>query len=118
MPAAINIDFEGGMIGALGHGCLFHLSKNIFKHVQQLGLQQMYLNNDIFRENMRMIPAPSFVPVQDTIATFDRLSQHCGNAEQPILNYFENSFVGEVRGGQRFPPNSSCFVECKFTCSK
>ena len=64
----------------------------------------MYLNDDIFRDNIRMIPALSFVPVQDTIAAFDRLSQHCGNAEQPILNYFENTFVGEVRGGQRFLP--------------
>ena len=111
MPADINIDFEAGMIGALGqvyplssiHGCLFHLSKNVFKHVQQLGLQQMYLNDDIFRENICMIPALSFVPVQYTIAAIDRLSQHCGNAE-PILNYFENTYVSEVRGGQRFPP--------------
>ena len=63
MPADINIDFEAGMIGALGqvypifsvHGCLFHLSKNVFKHVLQLGLQQMYLNDDIFRKNIRMI---------------------------------------------------------------
>ena len=50
-----------------------------------------------------MIPALSFIPVQHTVAAFDLLSQHGGNAEQPILNYFENTFVGEDRGGQRFP---------------
>ena len=99
VSADIKIDFEAGMIGALGqvyplsslHGCWFHLSKNVFKHVQQLGSQQMYLNDDIFRENIRMIPALSFVPVHDTVAASDRLSQHYGNAEQPILNYLENT---------------------------
>ena len=112
VPADVNVDFEAGMIRALGqvyplssvHGCLFHLSKNVFKHVQEFGLQQMYMNDDIFRANIHMIPALSFVPVQDTVAAFDRLSQHCGNAEQAILNYFENTYVGEVRGGQRLPP--------------
>ena len=74
----------------------FHLSKKVFTHVQQLGLQQMYLDDDIFRENIRMIPALSFVPVQDTVAAFDRLSQHCGNAEQPIFlsTDFSSFFFG------------------------
>ena len=94
VPADINIDFEAGTIGALGqvyplssvHGCLFHLSKNVFKHVQQLGLQQMYLDDDIFRENIRMIPALNFV-----ILYMTRL----------LNNQF---YVGEVRGDHRFPP--------------
>ena len=47
------------------HGCLFHLSKNDFKHVHEFGLQQMYLQDDeVFQENIRMLPALSFVPVR------------------------------------------------------
>ena len=48
------IDFEVSMLGVLTQiypatpqiGCLFHLSKNVFKHVQKL--QQLYLNDQIF----------------------------------------------------------------------
>ena len=84
IPADINIDFERGMIGAIRqvyplcpiYGCLFHLSKNVYKHVQELGLQQMYQEDELFRENIRMIHSLSFVPVQDTVAAFDRLTQH------------------------------------------
>ena len=31
------------------------------------------------------------------------MSRHCDNAEQPVFNFFANTYVGEVRGGQRFP---------------
>ena len=100
------------------YGCLFHLTKNVYKHVQELGLQQMYKEDELFRENIRMIPSLSFVPIQDTVAAFDRLTQHCGIAEQPVLNYFEHVYIGEVRGGQTPPTNiSSGLVECKYTYS-
>ena len=54
-------------------GCLFHLSKNVFKHV--LGLQQLYLNDQLFRS---MIPALSFVVIEDTFAALEKLCNHCG----------------------------------------
>ena len=112
IPADLNIDFERGMIGAILqvyplcpiYGCLFHLSKNVYKQVQQLGLQQMYQEDELLRENIRMIPSLSFVPVQDTVAAFDHLTQHCGIAEKPVFNYFECAYIGEVCGGQRLPP--------------
>ena len=69
------IDFEQSMMGALDRvyplvpqkGCLFHLSKNIYKHVQNEGLTQLYLNDAVFRTNRRMISAISFAPIADTI---------------------------------------------------
>ena len=58
------------MIGALDRvypivpqkGYLFHLSKC----VQHEGLSQLYMNDDVFRNNIRMISALSFVPIADT----------------------------------------------------
>ena len=76
-------------------GCLFHLSKNVYKKVQESGLQPLYNNDPVFRENIRMIPALSFVPIQDTVAAFDELSRHSGNAEQPVLDYYETNYIGE-----------------------
>ena len=83
------IDFEQSMIGALDRvypavpqkGCLFHLSKNIYKRVQQEGLSQLYMNDDVFRTNIRMISALSFVPTADTVQAFDALCNHAGNQE-------------------------------------
>ena len=112
IPANIAIDFEMAMIQALGQvypyspawGCLFHLSKNVFKRVKELGLQQRYVNDPVFRGNIRMIAALSFVPTQDVIAAFNSLCQHCGNDEQLVLDYFETNYIGELRRGRRIPP--------------
>ena len=73
-------------------GCLFHHSKNVFKHVQKLGLQQLYLNDQLFRS---MIPALSFVVIEDTFAALEKLSNHCG----ALLDYFETYYIVELRRG-------------------
>ena len=78
-------------------GCLFHLSKNVYKRVQNEGMLQLYMNDEQFRTNIRMISALSFVPI------FDALSNHAGNQEQVILDYFESN-IGELRRGGRLVP--------------
>ena len=88
-------------------GCLFHLSKNIYKHVQNEGLTQLYLNDAVFRTNIRMISAISFAPIADTIKALDELCNHVGNQEQVILDYFESTYIGEMRRGRRLPPRFS-----------
>ena len=51
MPHSLMTDFESSMLSALNQiypgitqvGCLFHLAKNVFRRVQDIGLQQNYL---------------------------------------------------------------------------
>ena len=105
------INFKQSMMGALDQvyyvvpqkGCLFHLSKNVYKRVQNEGMLQLYMNDEQFRTNIRMISALSFVPIADTIQAFDALSNHAGNQEQVILDYFESN-IGELRRGRRLVP--------------
>ena len=81
MPHSLMTDFESSMLSALNQtypgipqvGCLFHLPKNVFRCVQGIGLQQNYLTDPLFRGNIRMIHALSFVPVQEVILAFDEL---------------------------------------------
>ena len=81
MPHSLMTDFESSMLSALNQthpgipqvGCLFHLEKNVFRYVQDIGLQQNYLTDPLFRGNIRMIPALNFVPVQNVILAFDEL---------------------------------------------
>ena len=76
---SITIDFEQSMMGAFDQvypivsqkGCLFHLAKNVDKRVQNEGMSQLYMNDEEFRTNIRMISALSFVPIADTIQVFD-----------------------------------------------
>ena len=92
--APIMIDFEQACIGAITmvfpnasvYGCLFHLTKSIYRHVQANGLQQQYLNDNLFRTNIRMIGALAFVPLADILQSFNVLSQHCVGNEQGILD--------------------------------
>ena len=72
---SIMIDFEQGMIAALCQeypllprkSCLFYLSKSIYRHVQELGLSQHFMNDEQFWTNIRMVGALSFVPIEDTV---------------------------------------------------
>ena len=62
VPHSIMGDFQQGMIVALNQehpslppkGCLFRLSKSIYRHVQELGLSQSYMNDEQFRTNIRI----------------------------------------------------------------
>ena len=95
MPHSLMTEFESIMLSALNQiypgipqvGYLFHLAKNVFRRVQDIGLQQNYLTNPLFRGNIRMISALSFVLVQDVILALNELCNHCGIDEQPVHNY-------------------------------
>ena len=101
MPHSLMTDFESSMVSALNHtypdipqvGYLFRLARNVFRLVQDIGLQQNYLMNQLFRGNIRMIPALSFVLFQDVILAFDELCNHCGIDEQAVLDYFETNYI-------------------------
>lgn len=79
-------------------GYLFHLTKNAFRHVQDIGLQQKYLMYPLFRDSIRMILALSFVPVQDIILAFDEPCNHCGIDEQPVLGSVETNTLESCEG--------------------
>ena len=72
--------------------------------MQDNELQQNYFTDLLFRGNVRMIPALSFVPVQDVRLAFDELCNHCGIDEPSVLDYFETNYIGVLRRGQRLLP--------------
>ena len=63
MPHNLMTDFESSMLSRLNQmypgitqvGCLFHLAKDVFRTVQDIGLQKNYLTNPLFRVNICMI---------------------------------------------------------------
>ena len=73
---------------------MFHFSKNVYKRVQDEGMSQLYMNDEEFHTNIRMISALSFIPIADTIQAFDALSNQVGDQDQVILDYSESKYIG------------------------
>ena len=93
VPNSINVDFE---IRAIKRVWL------PFSPIEANGLAALYLNDQVFRNNIRMICALAFVPIPDNQRSFNALCQICGNV--PIIVYFATNYVGELRNGIRRPP--------------
>ena len=85
-------------------GCLSHLSNNVFRRLQDIGLKQNYLPDLLFRSNIRMIPALSFFPVQNVILTFDELCNYRAIDEHPAPDYSETKDIAELQKAQRLLP--------------
>ena len=111
-PQTILTDFERGAINAVANvypnvtpkGCLFHLTSNVYKNVQRLGLQQEYIQNAQFRGDVQLISALPFVPLYDVVASFELILENAGALAMPVFEYFESTYIGPVRANVRQLP--------------
>jgi len=79
--------------------CFFHLAQCVYRKVQANGLQQKYIEDEQFNLDIKMIPALAFVPEDAVEETFESLADNISADAQPILDYFEDTFIG--RPGRR-----------------
>eukprot|EP00117_Sycon_ciliatum_P025359 scpid83696/ scgid21066/ len=114
------LDLELGMINAIKSkfpdaectGCFFHLSQNVYRHIQRNAeTLELYTTNAEFALACKMIPALAFVPTGDVIDYFEVLDSNAPDALDPLLNYFEEYYIGRLRqNGERrtpsFPPKA------------
>ena len=112
-PATIMTDFEEGAINAFRSklpgiectGCFFHLCQNIFRRIQEDGLQVRYSQDPQFALVLRMLPALAFAPVGDVIDYFEALEEIFPEEAEEVVSYFEKNYVGGLRpNGQRRTP--------------
>ena len=118
-PSTMMLDFERGAISAAQNTfenvpiscCFFHFSSNIWKHVQQFGLQERYRNDQEFALHMRMFGALAFVPPDDVIESFtllsDRIQMEYGDNINQIVDYIEDNYIGRIR--RNAPPRPPTF---------
>ena len=85
-------------------GCFFHFSQAIYRKVQAEGLQQHYAADTDFALQARMLAAMAFVPAPDVDAAFAELTRNVPEELLPILDYFEDTYLGAVRRGIRRAP--------------
>ena len=80
-PFTMMFDFEKAAISSAENVfenvevncCFFHLSSNIWKQIQNNGLQERYVEDVEFALHMGMVAVLAFVPPQDVITSFDSL---------------------------------------------
>lgn len=111
-PTSIMIDFEKAMINSINSifphaavkGCFFHLSQNLYRKIQELGLSEKYRQEETFSLQMRMISALAFCPPDEVADRFDLLVENLSDDATPVLDYFEDTYIGRLRVSGRKPP--------------
>lgn len=85
------------------HGCNFHFTQNVWRHVQSAGLQTEYATNEDFAHSIRMLTSLAYIPVENVEEAFDQLVETDFYSEestsqqkdqiQTLLSYFQNTYV-------------------------
>ena len=104
-PETLMVDFEKASINAFSDifpttkitGCLFHMAKNIYRHIVDLGLKSRYQTDAEFNNKIKCFTALPFLPVQDVIEGFLELTDD-DDLPQELVSYFETHYIGGERG--------------------
>jgi hypothetical protein len=106
-PLSFNCDFELSIWNAIEevwpgtciNGCYFHLTQNIWKHVQEEKLVTSYRNgsNLNLRTAFKRLKCLAFVPTEDVIEAFELIEEHSPAEFKPVLTYFETYYIGVLK---------------------
>ena len=80
-PADVLMNFERAALNSVHQvypntefkGCFYHFSSNVWKHIQNLGLQNHYKDDENFALWLCMLSALAFVSSNDVIRYFELL---------------------------------------------
>ena len=79
-------------------GCFYHFSSNIWKHIQNLGLQNHYQDDENFALWLRMLSVLDFVPPNDVIRYFelliDEIRNNFNDECDDLIDYFGDTYIG------------------------
>ena len=116
-PKVIHSDFEIGAIHAAQSrfpdasmkGCFFHVCQNVYRRVQDGGLQERYATDAAFSLTIRMLTALAFVRQADLSDYYVLLEESFPECAEHVILYFEEYYIGRLRpnGTRRtptFPP--------------
>ena len=101
-PTHLIVDFEKAAINAFkSHfpqtqvkGCFFHLTQNVCRKIQELGLKKKYQQDPSFGLQIRMIPVLAFATSTDVPELFNQLFMELPTDAYDLALYFESTYIG------------------------
>ena len=101
-PSHIIVDFEKAAINSFMQyfphttikGCFFHLTQNIWRKTQELGLQARYQQDSEFALKIRMLPALAFATPTDIPDLFTELFMELPPEAYELASYLESTYIG------------------------
>ena len=84
---------------------LFHLTQNIWRKVQAVGLQTLYSNDQEFAISIRMIASLAFADPFEVPSLFAEVASQLPTPQaDQLIEYFEMTYVGRtLPGGAGIP---------------
>ncbi|XP_060874428.1 uncharacterized protein LOC132948119 [Metopolophium dirhodum] len=108
-PKTFMLDFELSTINAIKkvfpntslHGCFFHYSQALWRHIQDSGLAIKYREESNFALNIKKLNALSFVPPHLVINAYEAILETEFYIENEtllsdFLDYFESTWIGKL----------------------
>ncbi|CAF1014396.1 unnamed protein product [Didymodactylos carnosus] len=115
-PKSIMVDFEKAAINAFREVLLqaqikqqyravfFHLQNSVQRKVQELGLKNAYENDSSFAYDVNKIAALAFLQPSEVSQDFDEFYLSLPPILQPLMDYFEDTYIGGRRPNGRATP--------------
>ena len=113
-PTTMIMDFEKAAINAFQmewptttvKGCYFHFTQNVWRKIQEVGLQTDYMNDEQLALRLRMLPALAFAPPLEVQELFPQVIEQLDiPASLELALYFETTYIGRtVSGGIQLAP--------------
>ena len=112
-PTTVVTDFEQAMISAvtttLGphvqtQGCFYHLAQSTWRKVHNFGLVTSYRSSEEVKLFCGMLHGLVFLPLSDVPAGMDSLKEHTPEGLEPLIDYFDSTYVSGTFHRIRQPP--------------
>ncbi|KII62446.1 hypothetical protein RF11_13817 [Thelohanellus kitauei] len=87
--------------------CYFHLGQSFWSKIQEYAqFRSLYVTNPSFCHKIKMLLSLAFLPISDLIRGFEIMLEHeffvsKENILQPLIEYFENTYICRVTVGNR-----------------
>ncbi|CAF5058282.1 unnamed protein product, partial [Rotaria sp. Silwood1] len=102
-PVNVKLDFEQAAIRTIRtkfphaniSGCFFPLCQSVYRAVERFGLKADYSDDPLLAQQIRALPALALLNTDDVIDTFEELKQQFPIQGKPVLQYFEETYIGE-----------------------
>lgn len=115
-PEYIVTDFERAVVQAITvvlgpdvqkHGCFYHLTQATWRKIQELGLSNLYKENEDVRTFCGMLDGLAFLPLDKIVDGMLFIRENTPPELEALVDYFDSTYVsGSFRRVQPVNPNA------------